>query len=134
MDYGAYRYRQQKQAQQQKKHQKKIDIKGVRIGMRISEHDFNHKVNRTREFLQEGHKVKLELVMRGREQAYQLRSRAFDKIDEFLNALDLPVLREQKITKQGNRLVLLLGLGKQKPPEAPTKKESQQDNQSNAKD
>lgn len=110
MDYGAYRYRQQKQAQQQKKHQKKIEIKGVRIGMRISEHDFNHKVEQTRKFLQEGHKIKLELVMRGREQAYQLRHRAYEKIEAFIEALKLPIVREQNVTKQGNRLVLVLGV------------------------
>jgi translation initiation factor IF-3 len=118
MDYGAYRYRLQKQAQQQKKHQKKIEIKGIRIGMRISEHDFQHKVDQANEFLAEGHKIKLELVMRGREQAFQLRHRAHAKIDEFIKALEekgMPARREQDTTKQGNRLILMLGAGKVKP-------------------
>ncbi len=108
LDYGAYRYRLQKQVQQQKKKQKKIEIKGIRIGMRISEHDFDHKVAQARKFLEQGNKIKLELVMRGREQAYQLRDRALAKMDIFINALDLPIIREQKLTKQGNRLNVVL--------------------------
>lgn len=109
LNYGAYRYRLQKQVQQQKKKQKKIEIKGIRIGMRISQHDFDHKVSQARKFLEEGHKIKLELVMRGREQAYQLRDRALEKIDIFIEALQMPITREQKLTKQGNRLNVVLG-------------------------
>jgi translation initiation factor IF-3 len=118
MDFGAYRYRQQKQAQQQRKHQKRIEVKGIRIGMRISEHDFSHKVEQAKRFLDEGHKIKLELVMRGREQAFQLRHRAFAKIDEFISALAMPIVREQDATKQGNRLTLILGKGKTTKPDA----------------
>lgn len=112
MDFGAFRYRQQKQLQQQRKNAKKVEIKGIRIGMRISEHDFSHKVDQAREFLKEGHRVKLELVMRGREQAFQLRDRALAKVDEFLNALQLPLIREQKMSKVGNRLTLVVAAGK----------------------
>lgn len=120
MDYGAYRYRQQKQAAQQKKHAKKVEIKGVRIGMRISEHDFAHKVDQTRRFLGEGHRIKLELVMRGREQAFQLRSRAYERLDKFVAALEVPIVRESDPTKVGNRLTVLLAAGKAKKPEPST--------------
>ena len=116
MDYGAYRYRQQKQAAQQKKHAKRVEIKGVRIGMRISEHDFAHKVEQTRRFLEEGHKIKLELVMRGREQAFQLRGRAYERLDSFIAALKIPIMRESDPTKVGNRLTVLLGRAHNKPP------------------
>jgi len=112
MDYGAYRYRQEKQLQQQRKNQKKIEIKGIRIGMRISEHDFEHKVNQAKGFMDEGHKIKLELVMRGREQAPQLRGRALEKMDQFIAALGPGVIREQNVTKQRNRLNMLLGRSK----------------------
>jgi len=120
MDYGAYRYRQQKQAAQQKKHAKKVEIKGVRIGMRISEHDFAHKVDQTRRFLGEGHRIKLELVMRGREQAFQLRGRAYEQLDKFVAALEVPIVRESEPTKVGNRLTVLLAAGKAKKPEPAT--------------
>lgn len=134
MDYGAYRYRQQKQAAQQKKHAKKIEIKGVRIGMRISEHDFAHKVDQTKRFLGEGHKIKLELVMRGREQAFQLRSRAYEKLDGFVAALQVPVIRESEPTKVGNRITIMLGAGKAKKPEPePSSRPAQSPAQSHAK-
>jgi translation initiation factor IF-3 len=121
MDFGAYRYRQQKQASQQRKNAKKVEVKGVRIGMRISEHDFEHKVNQTKKFLAEGHRIKLELVMRGREQAFALRSRAFEKIDQFITSLGVPVIREQEPAKVGNRLTLVLAPGRAAPatPAAP---------------
>ncbi len=133
LDYGAHRYRMQKQAQQQKKRQKKIEVKGVRIGMRISEHDFLHKVNQSRKFLDQGHKIKLELVMRGREQAYQLRDRAVEKIDQFINALEIPIAKEQKMTKQGNRLIVVLGKapGSNKTPDKKTDTNKTEDNAKN---
>ena len=121
MDFGAYRYRQQKQASQQRKKAKKVEVKGVRIGMRISEHDFEHKVNQTKKFLGEGHRIKLELVMRGREQAFALRSRAFEKLDQFIAALGVPVVREQEPTKVGNRLTLVFAPGRAQPSPTPNK-------------
>lgn len=131
MDYGAYRYRQEKQAQQQRKHQKKVEIKGIRIGMRTSQHDFDHKVSKAKAFLDEGHKVKLELVMRGREQAANLRGRALEKLDIFIAALGPGITREQNITKQRNRLNLLIGRSKQ----AAAKQQAQDAKQdTNAKD
>lgn len=70
IDFDKYRYHQKKMEQQQKKKQKKSDIKGIRLSMRISEHDLGIKANRTLEFLDEGHKVKVDLLMRGREKAH----------------------------------------------------------------
>ncbi|MFO0702647.1 MAG: hypothetical protein U0514_02090 [Candidatus Andersenbacteria bacterium] len=99
-----------------REHAKRVEIKGVRIGMRISEHDFAHKVDQTRRFLGEGHKIKLELVMRGREQAFQLRSRAYEQLDKFIAALEVPIVRESDPTKVGNRLTVMLGAGKAKKP------------------
>jgi len=132
MDYGAYRYRLEKQAQQQRKHQKKTEIKGIRIGMRISQNDFDHKVQQAKSFLEEGHKIKLELVMRGREQAPQLRSRALERMDAFIAALGPGILREQNVTKQRNRLNMLLGLSK-KAAAAANKTDSPKPEKSDAK-
>lgn len=132
LDYGAYRYRQQKALQAQKKNIKKVDIKGVRIGMRISQNDFDHKVKRTEEFLTEGHKIKLELVMRGREQAFQLRGRAYDRLNEFIKAIKVPVIEESGPAKVGNRLNIILAPGKARPKPQSQPKPDQSPKQDNA--
>jgi translation initiation factor IF-3 len=71
VDWGKYNYQKTKQAQKQKKQQKNVDIKQVRLGMRIGEHDLDIKLNRTRKFLDEGHKVKWVLMYKGRENAHK---------------------------------------------------------------
>ncbi len=82
IDYDKFRYHQKKLEQQQKKKAKKIDVKGIRLSIRISEHDLNVKAKRAQEFLEEGHKVKVDLLMRGREQAHP--ELGFEVIKKFL--------------------------------------------------
>ena len=55
---------------QAKKSQSKIGLKEIRLRMRISQHDINSKKKQITSFLEEGNKVKISLLMRGRENAY----------------------------------------------------------------
>lgn len=68
--YDKFRYQQKKQEQQQRKKAKKIEVKTVRLSTRIGTHDMQVKARQADEFLGEGDLVKIELRMRGREQAY----------------------------------------------------------------
>ena len=70
MDYGKYQYQQSKRAKEAKKHQHVITIKEVKYRPRIDGHDFDYKTNHVREFLQEGNKVKVTVMFRGREMAH----------------------------------------------------------------
>ena len=70
IDFAKYKYQQKKLEQQQKKHAKKTEVKTIWISVRISEHDMETKANKVSEFLDNGDLVKIELRMRGREQAY----------------------------------------------------------------
>ncbi len=70
IDIAKFRYQQKKMEQQQKKKAKKIEVKTIWISVRISEHDMLIKAKKIMEFLAEGDLVKIELRMRGREQAY----------------------------------------------------------------
>ncbi len=67
MDYGKYKYQLAKKAQEAKKKQTVIQIKEMKIGLKIEEHDFQFKMKHLREFLEEGHKLKIIIMFRGRE-------------------------------------------------------------------
>lgn len=68
MDYGKYKYEQEK-AQQKQKKSKAGQVKEVRLTMKIGAHDLEYRMTRAKEFLAEGQKVKLNLMMKGRENA-----------------------------------------------------------------
>lgn len=66
MDFGKYRYEQQKRDKEARKKQKTINVKEVRFSPNIEEHDFNTKLRNARKFLEKGDKVKASIRFRGR--------------------------------------------------------------------
>lgn len=66
MDYGKYRFEQQKKEKEQRKNQKVINVKEIRLTPVIEEHDFNTKLRNARKFLGKGDKVKVSVRFRGR--------------------------------------------------------------------
>ncbi|WP_096436032.1 translation initiation factor IF-3 [Alteribacter populi] len=66
MDYGKFRYEQQKKEKEARKKQKVINVKEVRLSPNIEEHDFNTKLRNARKFLSKGDKVKAAIRFRGR--------------------------------------------------------------------
>ena len=98
INYDKFRYHQKKLEQQQKKKLKKIDIKGIRLSLRISEHDLGIKAKKAAEFLEEGHKVKVDLLMRGREQAHP--EMGFEVMKKFLTLVPSYTV-ESEAKKQG---------------------------------
>jgi translation initiation factor IF-3 len=69
MDYGKHRYKVSKQTRQHNAHQKKVETKNVRISVRTEGHDLEFKANNIIKFMAKGHRVKAELVLKGREKA-----------------------------------------------------------------
>ncbi|HHX13949.1 MAG TPA: translation initiation factor IF-3 [Clostridiales bacterium] len=67
MDYGKYRYDQQKKEKEARKRQKTIEVKEIRLSTFIEDHDLMVKANNAIKFLKEGDKVKVSLRFRGRE-------------------------------------------------------------------
>jgi translation initiation factor IF-3 len=67
MDYGKYKYQQKRNAAEQKRKQKVIEVKEVKFRPKTGEHDFQTKVRHLREFLAEGDKAKVTIMFRGRE-------------------------------------------------------------------
>jgi len=71
MDYGKYKYEQQKKAAEARKKQKVIEIKEIKMRPTIDDHDYDVKMRSVRRFFDEGDKVKVTLRFRGREMAHQ---------------------------------------------------------------
>ncbi|MEG0750454.1 MAG: translation initiation factor IF-3 [Oscillospiraceae bacterium] len=73
MDYGKFRFEKQKREKEQRKNQKVVELKEIRLSVNIGEHDFETKVGHALKFLQEGDKVKASIRFRGREMAHASR-------------------------------------------------------------
>ena len=70
MNYGKYRFEQQKKAKEMKKNKKVIDVKEIQLSCNIGEHDFNTKLKAGRKFLTAGDKVKISIRFKGRQLAF----------------------------------------------------------------
>lgn len=75
MDYGKYRFQQQKRDKDARKKQKSQTVKEIKMRPKIDLHDYDFKVRAIRSFLQEGHRVKVSVFFRGREMAFLDRGR-----------------------------------------------------------
>jgi translation initiation factor IF-3 len=110
VDYGQLKYEREKKAHKQKVAQKKIDTKGIRLSVRISQNDLQLRINQAIKFFKKGDKVKVEIVLKGRERQHP--EKAVEIVNEFITALDsnegINVLKEQALTKQGGRFIMIL--------------------------
>ncbi len=74
MDYGRFKYQQKKKTQEAKKNTKTIQVKEIKVRPKTDGHDLETKLRQAREFLEEGHKVKVTMRFRGREIIYAERA------------------------------------------------------------
>jgi len=96
IDFGKYQYIQEKKERKQKAKQRKIELKEIRIGFTTSSHDLEIKAKQAEKFLKQGHKVRVELRLRGREKTHGDLAR--EKLESFLNMLPNAV-KEEEIKK-----------------------------------
>jgi translation initiation factor IF-3 len=85
INYGKYLYQLNKRQHEARKHQKSVGLKEVKMRPRTSAHDFETKRNKVVEFLQEGAKVKVTIMFRGREMAH--RNLGFQMMDRLIEAV-----------------------------------------------
>lgn len=76
MDYGKFKYQQQKREKDARKKQKVQTLKEMKMRPKIDEHDYNFKVKAIKSFLSNGHRVKVSVFFRGREMAFLDKGRA----------------------------------------------------------
>ena len=106
MDYGRYKYLQTKKDREARKGQKLSLLREVRLRPKIGEHDFNAKARKARSLLEDGDKVKVTIMFRGRENTHpELGLKLLDKMWE--NLKDLSSVEKQP-TREGARLHIIL--------------------------
>lgn len=110
LDYGKQKYRMMKQQRKSKAKTKKVETKGVRIGLRTGDHDLQFKAKQATKFLKQGHRVKIEFVLKGREKVH--RDLAEEKLDDFVrNMIQTNTVTVQKPKFMGMGLVSIITEG-----------------------
>jgi len=116
MNFGKYKYQQAQQKKKQKTKQKIIKTKGVRISVSTGQHDLETKAKQAGGFIEKGHKVRIELILRGREKA--LIDTARQKLEAFIQLIPQEIKFEQNITRQPRGLAMVISEETHKPAKA----------------
>lgn len=106
LDYGKYQYHQNKIEAKHRRMQKKMEVKGVRLGFKTGDHDMLTKANQAKKFLAAGNSVKVSLVFKGREIMYKELGR--DKMLKFFEGVKEAGTMETSPKVQGNTLLMIL--------------------------
>lgn len=106
LDYGKYKYEQQKKANEARKKQKTVDVKEVKLSPRIEKNDYDVKMRNAVRFLESGNKVKVSMRFRGREMAHQDIGRdIFAKMQEELAELGTVELAPKM---EGRQMIMIM--------------------------
>ena len=108
VSFSEFKYQKEKAARKQKAHSHTSEIKGIRLSIRIGEHDLITKKGQAEKFLDRGDKVKVELILRGRENGKQ--DLANDIIRDFVKQMGeiVPIRLEQDIQRQGHKMTAII--------------------------
>lgn len=106
VDWGKFNYQRTKQLQKNKRNTKSLDMKQMRFGLKISNHDLQVKLNKVSGFLENGHKVKLIIFYRGRELAH--KDLGFHLANKVLDILDDKAIVDQEPQLSGKQLILVI--------------------------
>lgn len=110
LDYSRLKYEAKKKKQEAKKKQKKHSLKEIKFRVNIGENDFNVKFRKIKSFLEDGDKVKVSLMFRGREMEHQEKGKElFEKILENLGELAKTDLEPKT---EGRQIIMVLSQGK----------------------
>ena len=102
LNYGKYRYELEKKAKEAKKKQHVVDIKEIKVRYKIDTHDYEVRLKNIRKFIAQGNKVKLVVMLRGREMQHS--SLAIELAERFINDLsnDSVVVEKRPIVEGRN--------------------------------
>uniref|UniRef100_A0AAU7YQ79 Translation initiation factor IF-3, chloroplastic n=1 Tax=Gracilaria hainanensis TaxID=2871843 RepID=A0AAU7YQ79_9FLOR len=106
IDYGKYKFTQEKKAKEAKKKQHNVTIKEVKMRYKIDVHDYNVRINQALRFLQAGDKVKANVIFRGRE--IQHAKLAIELLDKMAKDLNHIAEIQQPPTKDGKNMIMIL--------------------------
>ncbi|MBI5221967.1 MAG: translation initiation factor IF-3 [Candidatus Magasanikbacteria bacterium] len=108
IDFRHFKYQKEKEARKQKANAHESDIKGIRLSIRIGDHDMGVRLTQAEGFLNRGDKVKPVIILKGRENAKS--SLAFDMFRKFHDLLmeKMPIRYDQEPTRQANQITAII--------------------------
>ena len=106
VDWGKYQYQKMKEAQKSRRNNKQSELKQMRFGLKIGQGDLDIKLRKVREFLAEGHKVRIQIFYRGREMAH--KELGFVLINQIIAKLEEDAVVEQKPQMAGRNLSITI--------------------------
>jgi len=103
MDYGKFRYEEQRKAREARKKQHQVHLKEVKMRPGIEDHDFDFKLRHARRFLEEGNKVKVTMMFRGRQMAHpelgrEVLSRVAEEVSDLGKVESHPTMEGRSMT------------------------------------
>jgi translation initiation factor IF-3 len=108
LDYGKYKYDMAKKAKEAKKKQHVVEVKEVKVRYKIDVHDYEVRLKNVRKFIAQGNKVKIVVMLRGREMQHS--NLAFELAERFLaDFANDPIQVEKKPQLEGRNVTLYLG-------------------------
>ena len=106
LDYGKYKFEQEKRLKESKKKQKLVKMKEIRMQPKIEKHDLQFKTKHVQQFLEEGNKVKVTIRFRGRELAHTELGKKV--LDNLLELLDCDYAVDKKPSMEGRFMSMIL--------------------------
>lgn len=108
INFKHFKYQKEKEARKNKANSKVSELKGIRLSIRIGQHDIDIRQIQAEKFLSRGDKVRVEIILRGRERAKT--QIANDVIKKFVDAIlkTTSVRYDQEITMQGNKITAII--------------------------
>jgi translation initiation factor IF-3 len=104
MEFSTFKYQKEKEAKKQRAASKEVETKGIRISFKIGANDLEVRRKQAVKFLDKGHKIRIEMILRGREKAF--RGRAQEITNTFIESLkaDFDVKVESPMKSMGGRM------------------------------
>lgn len=106
IDWGKFQYQKMKEQRRNRKNAKVSELKQIRLGMKIGQNDLDIKLKKVRSFLEDGDKVRIQLMYRGRENAHQ--ELGFDLMNKIIEELGEETIVEQKPQINGRNLSMIV--------------------------
>lgn len=120
MDYGKFKFEQTKREKEARKNQHTVELKEVRLSLKIDKHDFDTKVNNAIKFLKAGNKVKVSIRFRGREMAHPENGKV--NMEKFAEAVKEYGTVEKQPKLEGRQMLMFITANNAKPPKKGQKK------------
>ena len=106
VDWGKFQYQKMKEQQKSRKNAKTSELKQMRFGLKIGSGDLEIKLRKIRSFLTAGHKVRIQIVYRGREMAH--KELGYEMVEKIVSLLEDDAILEQKPQMAGRNLSIVV--------------------------